>query len=362
MTRARWLFAIAATVVTVAARAEERAGTVEVILIGGGNETGALVDTTRELLGRLGLSPNVHAVEQQGDADKIERGAAVARLLIDLRSEKETVITVEANDGAHTRTLRRDPSPTIAREELAHAIQTIALAQLDVKAAPPADAGEEPIAPPPEPTHVESAPTQPTRAESPSPAPSRSELALDLGASAGVAAFADNASLVARASGGIALVHRRGLPLLGAVDLTYAFPFDALGAQVTAHASDLGVRGSVGLELVRSRFVALDARVGGGFDVLWVEARSATLGMSALAPSSTRASPVLAASLGAAVAIAAPLVVTLRFVGDVDLGDTRHYTDRLSDQIVFSPWRFRPSLVLGFALTALGPSATGAAR
>src|SRR5438309_6031692 len=88
--------------------------TVEVVLVGGGRETGALVDTMRELLGRLGLVPNVHAVTTIEDAAKIERGSAAARVEIDLRSDKETTITAVNKEGApHVRKLRRDQSPSI---------------------------------------------------------------------------------------------------------------------------------------------------------------------------------------------------------------------------------------------------------
>jgi hypothetical protein len=257
--------------------------------------------------------------------------------------------------------LHRDPSSSIAREELAHAIQTVVEAQLfpdehrEKDAAPlqpPPD-----VAPPrPSPSVVTPEPAPTSQRDMVPPTP-KSPWALDVSVLAGGAAFSDNSGPVARLGAGIALVRRRGWsPSLG-LDVHYILPFDAQGKQVTAHTSDLTFRLMTGVQLAHTSWLSVNAGAGGGVDVLMVDPTSKTYGASAIDPGTTRASPILSAALGADLAIVSPVVLTLRVVGDFDVGDTLIYRDRMNaNETVLSPWHVRPAVLLGFTFTPYGPA------
>lgn len=345
---------------------EERSRTVEVVIVGSTNETGSLVDTIRELLGRLGLVPNVHAVGKIEDADKIVRGSAVARVEIDLRSDKETSIAFDTKQGPRRRTLRRDPSSSIAREELAHAIQTVVEAQLfpdaehrapDPKPELEREPEREPkpdIAPPPPPPPIVADPAPGIQHDALPPV-TKSPWAMDVSVLGGGAGFSDNSGPVARLGAGIAIVRRRGFsPSLG-LDVSYMLPFDAQGKHVAAHTSDLAFRAMAGVQLAHTSWLGVHAGAGAGVDVMFVDPTSRTLGASAILPGTTRASPILSAALGADVAIVSPVVLTLRVLTDFDVGDTLHYVDRTNNnEVILSPWHARPSVMMGFTFTPFG--------
>lgn len=335
------------------------ARTVEVILVGGGRETGSLVDTMRELLARLSLVPNVHAVTQIEDAEKIGIGTSAARLEIDLRSDKETTIVAIGKDGTpHTRTIHRDPSPAIAREELAHAIQTIAMAQLFPELhAPEQDAAApEPEASAPPPVIEVTPPPEVTPPQHDALPPEKSPWALDVSVLAGGTGFSDNSGPVARVMGSVAVVRRKGLRPSLAFEVHGVFPWAMEGTQVTARASDVGLRSMAGLSFVHTSWFTLAGLAGGGVDIVTVDPSSRVLGASAIANGTTRASPILSAALGADFAIVSSVVITLRAVTDFDLGDTHHYIDRMNGDVVFSPWHVRPALLLGLSFTPFGPA------
>jgi hypothetical protein len=337
---------------------------IEVVLVGGGTETGSLVDTMRELLGRLGLVPNVHAVSTIEDADKIERGSSAARVQIDLRSDKETTITATNKEGAqHVRKLHRDPSPSIAREELAHAVQTVVEAQLfpdahhdapDAAAPAPTPEPSETAPPPPPIVTAEPAPIAPSH-DKVSPAP-KSPLALDVGVIAGGAGFSDNSGPVARLGAGAALVWRKGWNPSAGVDVHYILPFDATGKEVAAHTSDLVLRTMFGLQPIQTSWLGIHAGAGVGIDVVMVDPRSGTLGASALEKGTTRVDPMISAALGADLKLVSPVVLTLRFITDFDVGDTHHYVmlSNAGEEVVFSPWHVRPAIVMGLTFTPFG--------
>lgn len=359
----RRLFALAfALSVAETARAEttsKEPRSVEVVLVGGKGETGALVDTMRELLGRVGLVPDVRIVAQPDEARAAPRGNVAARVEIDLRSDKDTSIVAFGKDGIpHRRTLRRDPSPSIAREELAHAIQTVVEAQLLVDAAPPSDAAAADVPRVDAATPTLSAPSPKLDHDS-LPTKVRSPVALDVNMLAGGGGFGDNAGAVMRVGAGAAFVYRHGLrPSLG-IDVHYVAPFDVSSPRVTANASDLMFRAMAGATFFRNTWLALHAGVGGGGDVLIVSARSAVLDASAVSKQvPTFLDPVVSSMVGADIGIVPNVSLTLRFVIDVDLASNRYLLDHgTSQDVIFSPWNVRPALLLGFNFTPYGPTA-----
>src|SRR5450432_510337 len=93
-------------------------GLAQLIVVGGGRDVAALLDTVRDRLDRVGLVVEVHVVATPAEAAALPRGSTAARVQVDLRAPDAVVMTTEGRrQAAKQRTLRRDPSPTVAREE-----------------------------------------------------------------------------------------------------------------------------------------------------------------------------------------------------------------------------------------------------
>lgn len=373
MNRAAWRGVIASALVATLSLTSTRASadeapaaavdrSVEVILLGSGRDTGALVDTVRELLGRLRLVANVHAVSTDDDAAKIDRGTSVARVVVDLRPTSETIVVVSGREGGPSRRLvRRDASPSVAREELAHAIQGAVEAQLLVD-------GDRPPEPPPvpkwddprkEPTDwgplVIVVPPAPAPKERPvAPAPTRS-FGLDLMPLSGVGGFSNQAPPVVHIGGTISLASRKPFGPFGGVEVRGLIPFESEENAVVAHTSDWAIRGYAGLELLHFSWLSLSAFLGGGIDVLNVAPRSATLPPNVLAHGTTRVDPILAFGARAHFPIVPSVALSITLLGDVDFAARRYVVQRGStEETMLEPWRFRPAILAGFTFTAFG--------
>jgi hypothetical protein len=356
---------------------------VELIVVGGSAEAVGLIGTVTELLGGIGLATEAHAVATPAEVLKITRGTAVARVEVDLRSGGEATIVTESRDQAPShRTLRRDPSPTVAREELAQAIESAVQAELAAGRPPAADgvgpgSGEArpapvPPAPVQTPAPVETSVAPPTAAAAPAdaaptPAPllsqepsvtppaSRSPVALDISALSGVGGFATGAGAVTDVGGEVAIAWRRGWRVSVALSARAILPFDASAESVTGHASAVATRALVGMALLRRSWIALTPGVGGGADVLSVQPQSGTLAPSALEGGSTRADPIVTAFVATRLALSTGVALTLVLAGDLDLAAPRYVVAQGSAvDPVMTPWTVRPSLLVGFTFTAFG--------
>lgn len=337
---------------------EERS--VEVVLLGGGKDTGALVDTVRELLGRLGLVVNVHAVNADDDAAKVLRGGSVARIIVDLRGSDETVLTVDGREGGPARRkVRRDPSPPVAREELAHAIQSAIEAQLLID-------GDRPpvVVPPPSPPvattdgpgpfAIAFPPPPPPRDAKPPP-PANASWGLDVTPLGGAGLFASEIAPVAVLGGEIGVSSRRGLGPSGCIGVRAAMPFEAEADAVSAHGSFVSLRAQGGLEIVRASWIVVGAVGGIGMDVISVEPRSRTLPPNVLGSSSTRVDPILSLALRVSFPIVSSVALTTILGSDVDIFAQRYVIDHGTTQdVALAPWRVRPTLLVGFTFTPFG--------
>jgi hypothetical protein len=361
---------------------------VEIVVVGGGRDAATLLDTVRELLGRIGLVVEAHAVAAPTSVAALPRGSAAARVQVDLRAPDEVVILTEGRRQApKQRTVRRDPSPIVAREELAQAIQSAVEAQLftdpeggglspptegvdagpapaptgpapvDTSPAPPAP--RPPVAPPPM-TPPEPAPAlAPVLArEAPAPARPPSSVAVEVSALAGGGGFAGATGPVVALGGDVTLASRRGWRPSLSLSGREVLPFDASQDSVTCHASAFAVRALGAVELARASWVALAAGGGAGADVLWAQPRSAVLDASVLGPATTHADPVVSAFVAARVAVVPGVVLTVMALGDLDLAPTRYvvFQGGAADPVL-SPWRVRPTLLAGLTFVALGPPA-----
>jgi hypothetical protein len=345
---------------------------VEVIFVGSGRDTGTLVDTVRELLGRLGLVVNVHAVSGDADAAGIERGASVARVRVDLRMPDRTVLVVDGRTGAPAqRSVKRAPSPSIAREELAQAIQGAIEAQLfvdgDRPLSPtgPTTAAPTPAPTPPPPPLEPPIPVGPgplAVAIPPVPAPvapkppqPRSLLALDVTTYGGIGGYADGTGPVGVLGGEVGVAWRTRFSPSASLAVRGVLPFEGQSGAVVASGSAVSLRLYGGVELARASWIQLGVGAGGGLDVLSVSSRSSVLPESALAAPSTRADPVLSLVARVRFPLASSVAFAVDVVGDFDLYVQRYVVERgATDDVVLSPWRFRPALLAGFTFTPFG--------
>jgi hypothetical protein len=355
---------------------------VELIIVGGGPDAAALLDTLRDLLGRVGLLLEAHAVATPADLASVPRGSAVARVQVDLRSPTEALIVIEGRRQApKQRTLRRDPSASIAREELAQAIQSGVEAQLFADpegrvASPGADAGTSadtppatppaltpdvpppaaPVPPPPSPSLPPDLPLAvPLAGEGPTSSRTPSAYAVDLSTLAGGGWFASGSGPVAALGGDVTVASRRGWRPSLSLSARAVLPFGGSVDSVTGHASAVAIRALVGVEVVHTSWFALVGGAGGGADVLWASPSSDVLPPSVLGADTTRADPVVSAFAAAHVRLVPSVVLTLVALGDLDLAPSRYVVvDGASVDPVLVPWRARPTLLAGFTFTALG--------
>jgi hypothetical protein len=366
------------------------AGVAQLIVVGGGHGVAELLDTVRDRLDRVGLVIEAHAVATPADAALLPRGATAARVRVDLRFPDETLILSEGRQQApKQRTVRRDPSPNVAREELAEAIESAVESQLFTdplkpKGAPASDAPAGPdaspspglgaaaapqVSPAEAPEHRPPAPIElaretahETAREVPGTSATSSSLGVDVSMVAGGGWFANAAGPVVALGGDVTLASRRGLRPSIALAARSVLPFDGTADTVTCHASALAIRVLAGIELMRASWIALEAGAGGGTDVLWAEPRSGVLAPSVLGPSSTRADPIVSALVAAHVALVTGVSLTVAILGDLDLAPTRYVVVAgTAVEPVLSPWTVRPTFLAGLTFTALGQPAFASA-
>lgn len=346
-------------VVTISARAlaEEVPRNVEITIIGGGPEASSLEATLQELLTRVQLK-SIHAPAAAYES-------LLSRVTIDLSQPTvANVAVIDARDGTVVmrRDIARDPNPSVAREEIAHAVQSAVEAELLKRESRPAPAPEPVNAPVPAPRDPVPAPSPSpalatSPAESPPPKPSSpSSLTLDVALFAAAGPIAKSSGVAPRVGGGVSVALassslRPSLTLLG----SYAPPFETGTEVVRARASFGSVRAIPAIEILRTTSIALDWGVGGGFDVLTVTPQSDVLPSARLGSSSTHVD-VIATSL---LTLRADIVSNVFFFASAGVevdALTRPYVAQRGSQNeeIFAPWSVRPMLALGFAFTAVG--------
>jgi hypothetical protein len=351
---------VVSVVLPFSARAEDVPRNVEVTIIGGGTEEAALEATVKELLDRVQLS-SIHA-------PAAAYVPLLSRVTIDLSNPKVArVSVVDARDGRvlMKRDLVRDPNPSVAREEIAHAVQSAVEAELlkRTDASPPPAASPSP-SPPPSPPASALAPapasppaSAPAIADSTPPKPtSPSSVTLDIAVFAAAGPIAKSSGVAPRVGGGVVVglassSLRPSLALLG----SYAPPFETGDDVIRARTSFGSARAIPAIEIFRTPSIALDWGLGGGFDVLTVAPQSNVLPSSRLG-SSTSSVDVIATSLLTLRADVVPSVFFFASAGVEVNALTRPYVARRGpeNEEVFAPWSVRPMIALGFAFTAVG--------
>jgi|HubBroStandDraft_4_1064222.scaffolds.fasta_scaffold64283_2 hypothetical protein len=338
-------------------------GDVDVTLIGAGPDADGLVDTIRELVGRLGLTLTPHVAKTAADVGP----APSARVIVEVDFSTPGEIAMSArSDAEHAparRRIARDGSPAVVREEVADAVSSMVESQLmsdEARKAAAASPPEEPPAPPPPEPPPE--PPPPAR-EQATPSPTHASarwFAVDLTTFAGAGPFAGNVGLVGRIGGGIVLASRRGLRPSLTVTGAGLLPFDTPStANVSARGEIESFRAVAAIEILRSySWFAVDVGAGLGFDVLSVSGTSTSPLASIDTYSPLRADLVACAEIAANVALTPEVMLTLAAIGDGDLTPRRYQVDTAANAsapaTVLTPWLVRPSAFAGFTFTTFG--------
>jgi hypothetical protein len=330
---------------------------VDVTIIAGGDDAEPLVGSLRELLGRLGLGVESHAVATAPAPPSPE--ATGLSVWVDLASRYEALTIVRHGRTEVRRTIPRDASPAIVREEISEAVRSAVEAELQAE--------EARTTPPPPPPVAPLAPAPPVVASEnvPPPAPTSSRwFALDLTVLAGGGPVADGA-WSARFGGGVVVGSRRRFRPSLAVTAAYFTPFnksgeDSQSVTVDAQATFVSLRAVPSIEVVHVPWAGLNVGAGGGVDIISVTQPQTPQNVTIAAQSSTRGDPILTALATAYVELAPSVAFTIVAGTDVDfvppdyafktfVNGNNPTTDHLLD-----PSPVRPFALAGFTFTALG--------
>jgi hypothetical protein len=327
--------------------------TVDVAILSGDGDEGPLTETIREALGRLGVTMNAHAAgEEEPDAGTTPTGI---RVRIDLASRYEAVVILRNGRTSIRRTVSRDASAAIVREEIGDAVRSVVESQLL------SDEAQQDAPPPP----VATASPQPSAAappvaEAPTPAPAERSFALDLATLAGLGPIAASSGLVARVGGGVVLASRRGVRPSLILAAAYLFPFEeSMIPSVTSSRTNIvSLRAVPAIEVLHASWIALDVGAGGGVDSFSVHAigESATVTADA---HPTKFDPILTGLATAQVDLAPGVTFMILLGCDVDLESVHYdaaYAAGSGELDVLVPWHFRPLAQAGFTFTAVGPA------
>jgi hypothetical protein len=319
---------------------------VDVTIIAGGDDTDPLLGSIRELLGRLGLGVEAHGVAVPpgpvGPGDRLA-------VWIDLGSRFEAVTVVRRGRTEVRRTIPRDSSPAIVREEIGEAVRSGVEAQLH------AEAASNPPPPPPPPVAAPLPPAPPVLVpERPPPPASPGWFALDLTVLAGGGPVATGSGPVARVGGGVVFGSRRRLRPSLAVTAAYFVPFDTV-SDVKVHTSVVSLRAVPSIEVVQAPRVGIDVGVGGGVDIVSVSSSPGDDPAMPVAHVPDSVDPILTALATAYLELAPSVAFTLVLGTDFDFDRPRYFVAAPGgDGDVLVPWRARPFAMVGFTFTAVG--------
>ncbi|MGO9000331.1 MAG: hypothetical protein ACLQVI_43975 [Polyangiaceae bacterium] len=327
-------------------------GIVDLALVG--PEDSELKDSIRELLARLHVAVAAPGAPSGGSSSR------VASVQIDLSSRTDALIVVTDAATGEVRLRRsvpRDASAAITREEIAHAVQSAVEAAL-VAARDRASQPPPPAPPPPPPSVIVVAPAPPPVKEEPKPIPPPSRFGLEVATLAGVGPIANDSGAGTRIGLGVVAVSRAFLRPSLALSFLYAVPFDNAvqfdngNQDLSTQTTIVSTRALAGIGLVRGAWFAADLGVGGGFDDITVAPRSNQLSVN---DQTTRIDALLSAMLTAHVGLTAGVVLLVSAGVDVDLDSRRYvYAQGSTDTPLLAPWNVRPMILAGFGFTALG--------
>jgi hypothetical protein len=341
-------------------------GFVEMAVAASDDDTAALVDALRELVGRLGLGLRAARADAPpwangtASTDRDER----ARVFIDNRFADRIEITASAvKDGVAsapvTRTVPRAESTTIVVEQVAHAVHATLESLLSIgpdAAAPP----EANAAPTVQPLAVAPAPVPASDTSPPGPARRRGGFGLDAAAFASGRGMASNIGPVIGGGGAVNLAAWHG-PLRPSLWIggSYNAAFDTQEPGVVAlETAVTSLRAVPSVELLALSLLQVDLGVGGGADIFHTVPGSAGLSV-AVGATKTLGDPVLTAQLIARIRV----ISGARLLVGVDVDDDvrgHRYTSKDgagNSTPVLEPWPVRPSAMIGLCVPLVGAAA-----
>jgi hypothetical protein len=335
---------------------------VEVTVVGAGAEADPLVDTIRDLLGRLTLTLAPHVAASAADAPSSPSARVVVDLDFTTPGEVGVTVRGDATHAAARQRIVRDGSASVVREEVGEAVSSMVAARLlaDAKrdaGPPPPEPQEAPPPPPPPPAPL----PEPPRAETVTTQPARDRpFAVDLTTFAGAGPLAGNVGIAGRLGGGVVFASRRGLHPSLLVEGAGVLPFGSSTDGVTVRTTLESFRAIGAIQAVRSySWLAVDVGAGFGFDVLSVD--PTTPPTAATTNPTTYTDPVACALVAANFALTPGVVLTIAVAGDVDLTPRNYVVAQgpaaataTTGDSVFAPWPVRPTALAGFTFTAFG--------
>jgi hypothetical protein len=302
--------------------------TVVAELHGPGADVAAVFESLRELAARLGV-------------DLASEGASFepfARVSVDLDGREASEITIVDARGQELarRSLPRQPSLEVLREEIAVIVSDALEAALAARRAE---------ARPPPPT-----PAPPAAQREPSGPGPRLDATIFFAARSRDA----SGSLVPGAGLGLRLV-APGAPFQPSLGLTgeVAMPYDVNRKGVELRVSPYALRLRPSLSVPIKKSLSLEGAFGFGLDVVRVTPRGQDDDLVARAPT-TKASPIVAPSLGLRLPIGgADLSVSAGV--DIDLARRRYVVaDPKGPGVALEPFALRPTLIVTIGLPLLG--------
>jgi hypothetical protein len=319
---------------------------VDVTVIAGGDDAEPIIGSLRELLGRLGLDVEPHVVASAPAPPPPETSGL--SVWVDLASRYEAVTIVRHGRSEVRRTIPRDSSPAIVREEISEAIRSGVEAALQADEAQNTPAPPTPVAPPPA-----APPTAMPEILPPVPPTSSPWFALDVTMLAGGGPVADS-SAAARFGGGVVVGSRRRFRPSLAVTAAYFAPFDGTESVAKATATIVSLRAVPSIEVLHASWLGLNVGVGGGVDIISVHASQ--IGTIVPVPSvADRVDPIVTALATAYVELAPSVAFTIAAGTDIDFYPPRYEVVGGTQPIFpLDPWLVRPFALAGFTFTAVG--------
>jgi hypothetical protein len=293
-------------------------------------------DSLGELVGRLGQKLQA------------ERTYPLATVEADFSEASEVVLTVQNSDGKVVllRRLPRGEKPAVAIEAAAHVAHAVVEELLAVaRRAPLKSDGP---APAPDPVLTVAKPRPAGR--------ENDAVAFELGGYANTRIWGGGAPFTAGfgVQLALALAAPRVRPAL-ALSLGYQPPFEVSNDYASMLVHALPLRLLAQLTPVRGDNWRLDAALGGGADVFVTATRTALAAPNAAVLPQGTAAPVLTAQLTGRFGLVRSADLWLGVMADVDLAPRRFVVAvGNTSELLYQPWRVRPSIMLGFSLAPVG--------
>jgi hypothetical protein len=346
-------------------RTTQGPGFVQVAIAANDDDASALLETLRELVGRMGLGVQALRAEASpwtGPSAPPVAPSERARIWVDeSHPDRITIVVSSARPGSVAvpaeRTVPRGETRAITTEEVAHVIHATLESFLAAEGPPP-----ESTLPKVQPTPVAPASavpeTVPPMTEAP---PSAGGFGIDAAGFATGRQWGANSNADFGGGGAVALSAGRGRWRPGLwVSGAYSGAFDSQDTEVTLQTSATSIRAIPRVEIAALRELQFDVGAGAGMDIFHTVPRDPGASVM-LNAAHTVVDPVLTGQVVARIRVVsqARLIVGI----DLDYAFARHRYTSLdaagNATAVLEPWLFRPSGMIGLCFPLMGAGACG---